>query len=208
MFIFASACCVFLCCTIAFKGKIFPKSLLCFSTHQHFSLWSACYSEQWKKHLWVPHFETVLANQAVFIWHHSVRLKMERMEKNLQLTCFLQKVSKMNFFHSSDYRGLPRGLSDKRHCVKMWRQFVTKVSTADRSWHERGDDLRKRQSIFHFNKATTALFFFNGDMTVMTWQILTRPVWLFWSSIVCVYGRSVVQILTKTNHRSTLFTKS
>ena len=31
------------------------------------------------------------------------------------------------------YRGLPRGLSDKRHCVKMWRQFVTKVPTADRS---------------------------------------------------------------------------
>ena len=37
---------------------------------------------------------------------------------------------------------------------------------------------------------------------------LTRPAWLFWSSIVCVYGRSVVQILTKTNHHSTLFTKS
>ena len=32
---------------------------------------------------------------------------------------------------------------------------------------------------------------------------LTRPAWLFWSSIVCVYGGSVVQILTKTssNHR-------
>ena len=30
-------------------------------------------------------------------------------------------------------RGLPRGLRDKRHCFKMWRQFVTKVPTADRS---------------------------------------------------------------------------
>jgi len=67
-------------------------------------------------------------------------------------------------------RGLPRGLSDKRHCVKMWRQFDTKVPTADRIWHERGDNLRKRQSIFHFDKATTALFFFDGDMTVTTWQ--------------------------------------
>jgi len=45
-------------------------------------------------------------------------------------------------------RGLPRGLSNKQHCIKMWRQFVTKVPTADRSWHERGDNLRKRQSIF------------------------------------------------------------
>ena len=36
---------------------------------------------------------------------------------------------------------------------------------------------------------------------------LTRPAWLFWSSIVCVYGGSVVQILTKTNHHSTRFTK-
>ena len=38
-------------------------------------------------------------------------------------------------------------------------------------------------------------------------QDLRRPAWLFWSSIVCVYGGSVVQILTKTNHHSTLFTK-
>ena len=106
------------------------------------------------------------------------------------------------------HRGLPRGLSDKWHCVKMWRQIVTKVPTTDRSWHERGDNLRKQQSIFHFNKATTALFFFDGDMTVMTWQILTRPVWLFQSSIVCLYGRSVVHILTKTNHHSTLFTNN
>ena len=67
------------------------------------------------------------------------------------------------FFENSwDIWGLPRGLSDKRHCVKMWRQFVTKVTTADRSWHERSDNLRKRQSIFHFDKATTALFFFDG----------------------------------------------
>ena len=54
---------------------------------------------------------------------------------------------------------LLRGLSDKRHCLKMWRQFVTKVPTADRSWHERDDNLRKWQSIFDFDKATTALFF-------------------------------------------------
>ena len=102
--------------------------------------------------------------------------------------------------------GLPRGLRDKRHCVKMWRQFVSKVPTADRSWHERGDNLRQRQSIFHFDKATTALFFFDGDMTVMTW--LDKASVTLWSSIVCVYGKSVVQILTETNHHSTLFTKS
>ena len=70
----------------------------------------------------------------------------------------------------------------------------------------KGRQFAKKQSIFHFDKATTALFFFDGDMTVMTWQILTRPAWLFWSSIVCIYGRSVVQILTKPNHQSTLFT--
>ena len=93
-----------------------------------------------------------------------------RLRRNLkecsskQIMCLKYKTT------STHYRGLPRGLSDKRHCVKMWRQFVTKVPTADRSWQERSDNLRKRQSIFHFDKATTALFFFDGDIAVMTWQ--------------------------------------
>ena len=67
--------------------------------------------------------------------------------------------------------GLPRGLSDKQHCVKMWQQLA--------------------KTTIHFS------FRQSNNCT-----------WLFLSSIVCVYGRSVVKILTKTNHQSALFTKS
>ena len=99
----------------------------------------------------------------------------ETNESNYEVNVFQQnkntpKYTVPSSFKRSLYRGLPRGLSDKRHCVKMWRQFVSKVPTADRSWNERSDNLRKRQSIFHFDKATTALFFFDGDLAVMTWQ--------------------------------------
>ena len=36
---------------------------------------------------------------------------------------------------------------------------------------------------FISTKRQLHFFFFDGDMTFMTWRILTRPAWLFWSSM-------------------------
>ena len=47
------------------------------------------------------------------------------------------------------------------------------------------------------------LQFFSSTVTWLSWHGKTSR-----SSIVCIYGRSVVQILTETNRHSTLFTKS
>ena len=45
-------------------------------------------------------------------------------------------------------RGLPRGFTDRRHDLKMWRQSFLKTPTADRNWQKKSDILWQRQYIF------------------------------------------------------------
>ena len=72
----------------------------------------------------------------------------------------------------------------------------------------KGRQFAKTTIHFSFRQSDNCTFFLRRRHDCHDCHDLTRPAWLFWSSIVCVYGRSVVQILTKTNHHSTLFTKS
>lgn len=49
-------------------------------------------NSSWKKRLWKPPLENCLGSQAIFMWHHSVWLKIVGKEKNLKLIWYQQNL--------------------------------------------------------------------------------------------------------------------
>ena len=70
--------------------------------------------------------------------------------------------------------GLPRGFGDRWHCSKMWRQSFSDSLTADKSWKKKGDNLRQRQSIVTFDKATCFVLLFS-TATLLQGSVI--PLW-------------------------------
>ena len=107
-------------------------------------------------------------------------------------------------------RGLPRGFGDRRHCSKMWRQSFSDSPTADKNWQKKGDNLRQRQSIFTFDKATCIHFAFFESVACVTAAVAQgATATSLPGSVIPLWPRAnkPLQVITKSINHSTVVTQ-